>query len=72
MADMHGKSLRIIWYSLMIERLRVTELYIKIQFIPHSKHYISVMKTSHLMLYWEITAVCSEIHTKQIYCVGRT
>jgi len=32
------KVRRIMWYNLMIERLRVTELYINIQFIPHTKH----------------------------------
>jgi len=42
------------------------ELYIKIQSVPHSKHSVSVIKTSQLMLYKEIIAVCSEIHTKHI------
>ena len=37
----------------------------KFQSVPRSKP-ISVMKTSHLMLYVEIIAVCSEIHTKHI------
>jgi hypothetical protein len=34
---------------------------------------MSVIKTSQLMLYGEIIAVCSEIHTKHIntVCVGR-
>jgi len=39
--------------------------YIKIQSVPHSKHCVSVMKTSQLMLYREIIAVCSLIHTKK-------
>ena len=39
---------------------------IKIQSVPRSKHSISVTKTSQLMLYREIMAVCSEIHTKHI------
>jgi len=30
---------------------------------------MSVTKTSQLMLYWEIMAVCSEIHTKHINTV---
>ena len=30
---------------------------------------MSVIKTSHLMLYREIMAVCSEIHTKHINTV---
>jgi hypothetical protein len=41
-------------------------LYIKIRFVPRSKHSVSVIKTNQLMLYREITAVCSEIHTKHI------
>ena len=40
--------------------------YIKIQSVPHSKHSVSVIKTSQLMLYREIIAVCSQIHTKHI------
>jgi hypothetical protein len=34
-----------------------------VQSVPRSKHSVSVIKTSHLMLYREIIAVCSEIHT---------
>ena len=49
------------------------ELYIKIQSVPHSKHSVSVIKTTQLMLYREIIAVCSKIHTKsRIQCMGRT
>jgi hypothetical protein len=40
--------------------------YIKIQSLPRSKHYVSVIKTSQLMLYGEIIAVFSQIHTKHI------
>ena len=40
--------------------------YIKIQSIPRSKHSVSVIKTSQLMLYREIIAVCSQIHTQHI------
>ena len=42
------------------------ELYIKTQSVPRSKHSVSVIQTSQLMLYREIIAVCSEIHTKHI------
>src|SRR5215831_2251189 len=43
------------------------ELYIKTQSVPHSKHTPSQLyKTSQLMLYREIIAVCSQIHTKHI------
>ena len=40
--------------------------YLKTQSVPRSKHCVSVVKTSQLMLYREIMAVCSEIHTKHI------
>ena len=36
----------------------------KTQSVPRSKH--SVIQTNQLMLYREIIAVCSEIHTKHI------
>ena len=43
------------------------ELHLKTQCVPRSKHnYVSVIKTSQLMLYREIIAVCSEINTKHI------
>jgi hypothetical protein len=38
---------------------------VKFQSVPRSKHSVSVTKTGQLMLYREIIAVCSEIHTKQ-------
>jgi len=41
-------------------------LYLKIQVVPRSKHTVSIIKTSQLMLYGEIIAVCSQIHTKHI------
>ena len=37
-----------------------------IQLVPRSKHSASVIQPSQLMLYREIIAVCSEIHTKHI------
>jgi len=42
------------------------ELYIKTQSVSRSKHTVSVIKTSQSMLYREIIAVCSQIHTKHI------
>jgi hypothetical protein len=39
---------------------------LNIQSVPRSKHSVSVIQTSHLTLYREIIAVCSEIHTKHI------
>ena len=41
-------------------------LYWNTQSVPRCKHSVSVIKTSQLMLYREIIAVCSEIHTKHI------
>jgi len=38
--------------------------HLKTQSVPLSKHCVSVIKTSQLMLYREIIAVCSEIHQK--------
>ena len=41
--------------------------YLNTQSIPHSKLFLSLFKkTSQLMLYSEIIAVCSEIHTKHV------
>ena len=52
-----------------------TKLYLsdlKTHSVPRSKHSASVLKTDKLMLYGEIIAVCSEIHAKHKYIVGRT
>jgi hypothetical protein len=51
---------------------RVNIHYTLIQSVLRSKHYISIIKTSQLMLYKEIIAVCSQIHTKHNCTVGRT
>jgi hypothetical protein len=48
------------------ERSHSVELYWRIQLVPRRKRYVSVTQTSQLMLYREIIAVCSEIHTKHI------
>ena len=42
------------------------ELHLSVQSVPRSKHTVSVTKTGQLMLYREIMAVCSEIHTNHI------
>ena len=42
---------------------------LKLQFVPRSKHSVSFIQTSQLMLYREIMAVCSEIHTEHINTV---
>jgi len=41
-------------------------IYLKIQPVPRSKHSVSVLKASQLMLFREIIVVCSQIHTKHI------
>ena len=41
-------------------------MYLKPRLVPRSKHSMSVIQTSQLMLYREIIAVCSQIHTKHI------
>jgi len=51
----------------VIKNKRNYSIYIKTQSVPRSKH--NVMKTSQLMLYREIMAVCSEIGTKHINTV---
>ena len=47
-------------------RAKLHPSHLKTQSVPRSKHPASVIKTSQLKLYREITAVCSEIHTKHI------
>ena len=39
---------------------------LNVQSVPRSKHFVSVVLTSELMLYREIIAVCSQIHTEYI------
>ena len=41
-------------------------LSLRVQSVPRSKHSLSVIQTTQLMLYREIIAVSSEIHTKHI------
>jgi hypothetical protein len=41
---------------------------IKTQTVRRSKHTVSVIKTSQLMLFREIIAVCSQIRTKHTHC----
>ena len=43
------------------------ELHLNTQSVPRSKHSVSVIQTSQLMLYRKIMAVCSQIHTKHTY-----
>jgi hypothetical protein len=46
-------------------------LCLKIQFVPRSKHFISVIKTSQFKLYGTEVAVCSQINRKHKYSVDR-
>jgi hypothetical protein len=69
-----------LWQRILSSRFRLQPLYTarrnsaglnlqinkKIQFVPRSRHSVSVIKTSQLMLYREIIAVCSEIRIKHI------
>jgi uncharacterized membrane protein (DUF373 family) len=43
-----------------------SQIHIKTQSVPRSKHSVSVIETSLSMLYREIIAVCFQIHTKHI------
>ena len=58
-----GKSLKKLIQG---KDLNESKIYIKIQSVPRSKHFLSVIQISQLMLYREMTAVCSYIHTKHI------
>ena len=40
--------------------------YTELQSVPRSEQTVSVIKTILLRFYWEIIAVCSQIHTKHI------
>jgi len=41
-------------------------MFMEFQSVPRSKHTVSAIQTSQLMLCREIMAVCSEIHTKHV------
>ena len=41
------------------------DLHLKLQFVPRSKRTVSIIKTSQIIRCNWITAVCSEIRTKQ-------
>jgi len=68
-----GNTLPTIRDNLSVPTARVTlrKLYMKIQLVPRSKLTQPAVydPTSQLMLYREIMAVCSEIHTKHKYSV---
>jgi hypothetical protein len=54
-------------YLVNLLRMKLYLYELKIQSVPHSKHSPSrLKKTSHLMLYRELIAVCSDILAKHI------
>ena len=59
-SEIHTKHKPTVWAERRF--LFKSELYIKTQSVPRSKHFVSVIKTNQLMLYREIIAVCSQIH----------
>jgi hypothetical protein len=46
--------------------LNVETLYIRIQFVPHRKHYVPTTETNRLMLFGEIIAIYCENHTEHV------
>ena len=58
-----NKNLSYLFTLLYINPLKTKRrpLYLKPQFVPRSKQFISVIKTNHFMLYGAEVAVCSEI-----------
>jgi len=50
-------------------KITLHESYLNTQSVPRGKHSVSVIKTSQLMLYREIIALCSQIQTKHINTV---
>jgi hypothetical protein len=52
---------------------REGSVYIRIQFVPHRKHYVSVTKRNRLMLFGETVAVYCEnrMEHRHTLCVGR-
>jgi hypothetical protein len=55
---------KLLFNPMLADKINMNYIYINIQSVPRSKH--SVIQTSQLMLYREIIAVCSQIHTKHI------
>ena len=47
-------------------RIKLYCVYLKTQLVPRSRHSVSVIKTSQLMLHREIIAVCSETRPRHI------
>jgi hypothetical protein len=56
--DMKGR-----WYLTSISICFIQFVYIQIQFLPHSKHCVSIAETKRLILFKELIAVCCENST---------
>jgi hypothetical protein len=59
-----GQNIELLSVKLVVHIVTAGPIGLKIQSVPRSKHSVSVIKTSQLMLYREIMAVCSQIRTK--------
>ena len=66
MCYLHAAQSATVHVRLTLQNQKQTCQYLKIQPVPRSKHSVTAIKTSQLMLYREIIAVCSHIHTKHI------
>jgi len=64
--DVELLNVKLVVHIVTAGHWRVNIHYTQIQPVPRSKHYISFVKTSQLMLCREIIAVCSQIHTKHL------
>ena len=67
-AELFIRTYNTLLITLMIFKTKIYLNYrhIKTQSVQSSTHSVSVIQTSELMLYREIIAVCSQIHTKHI------
>jgi hypothetical protein len=51
----------------MFKALDSSKYYLKIQFLPHSKHTVSPQQRPALQCFlYELTAICSQNHAKQM------
>jgi len=68
--DLTPESCYLRWRGPSCDVIRFALPDLKTQSVPRSKQSLSVIQTSQIILYREIIAVCSQIHT--MHCVGRT
>ena len=55
-----------VYYYIIPLRTKLYLSNLKTHFVPRTKHSVSGLKSSKLMLYTEIIAVCPELHAKHI------